>query len=153
MKKKINILLLIVAFVGTMGGITAQNQTIWTNIKAADNVLVDLPVMCSAIHDGVIVNQQEGLLVKAPSTTGIGLVLAPGVYDVRIEGDGIITEVKKGVQLFADRNLNLSAVVRPGQGVHIVEYAIGSLAREEVAMRLQQLESSVKELQNALQKE
>jgi hypothetical protein len=69
-----------------------------------------------------------------------------GTYDVRVEGDGIVTEVKRGVTLAGPKNMTLNFVVRPGQGVHVVEYATGGLAREEVAQKIAALEAAVAEL-------
>ncbi len=123
------------------------------SMKAADASLDDRPVMVSAIRDGRIVNQYEVFLDGPPQQAGVTLDgLAPGEYDVRIEGDGVVTEVKRGVLVFANRDGSLRAMVRPGQGVHIVEYATGGLSREEVAARLAKLESSVEELKKATDK-
>ena len=52
---------------------------------------------------------------------------------------------------FAGRDGSLIAVVRPGQGAHVVEYATGGLAREEVAARIAKLEAAVANLQMARQ--
>ncbi len=129
----------------------AQTRDLWVIVKVADNVLVDTPVMVSAIRDGEVVGQDEELLVRAPNAVSVKAgELPPGLYDVRIEGAGFVTEVKRGVHLFADRNAQLTAVVRPGEGVHIVEYATGGLAREEVAARLAKLEADVAQLQQAV---
>ncbi len=120
-------------------------------VKAADATLEDFPVMVSAIFDGRIVRQYETLLVTPPLQASVILDdLVPGEYDVRIEGDGIVTEVKRGVLVFSGKDGSLRVLVRPGQGVHIVEYAIGGLAREEVAARLQKLESGLDALQKAM---
>ncbi len=132
----------------------AQTRDLWVIVKVADNALVDTPVMVSAIRDGEVVAQDEELLVKAPNAVSVKAgELPPGRYDIRIEGAGFVTEVKRGVHLFADRNAQLTAVVRPGEGVHIVEYATGGLAREEVAARLEKLEAAVARLQQAQAKQ
>jgi hypothetical protein len=108
--------------------------------------------MVSAIGGGKVVTQYEVLLVESPAPAGTTLdSLPPGQYDVRIEGDGLVTEVKRGVQVFPRRDGSLNAVVRPGQGAHIVEYATGGLAREEVAARLAKLEAALADLQKARQ--
>jgi hypothetical protein len=62
----------------------------------------------------------------------------------------VISEVKRGVQVFPGKDGSLMAVVRPGKGVHIVEYAVGGLAREEVAARLNKLDTQVAQLQSAV---
>ncbi len=123
----------------------AQQQTgrLVMNVLAADNALQNRPVMVSAIVGGTIADQKEVLLDRAPNTAGVVLQRVPaGTCDVRVEGDGIVTEVKRGVQIFAGRDAELKAVVRPGQGVHTVEYATGGLSREEVAARLAGLEAT-----------
>jgi hypothetical protein len=100
--------------------------------------------MVSAIRDGRIVEQQE-----LPLTTGRDLQgdsIPPGVYDVRVEGQGLVTEVKRGIHVFAGQKTELTFDLRAGQGVRIVEYATGGLSREEVASRLAKLEAQVAEL-------
>jgi hypothetical protein len=51
--------------------------------------------------------------------------------------------MKRGVTLAGSKNMTLNFVVRPGQGAHVVEYAAGGLAREEVAERIAALEAEV----------
>ncbi len=55
-----------------------------------------------------------------------------------------MTEVKRGVRVFEGRQASVEFVIRPGKGVRIVEYSTGGLAREEVATRLDRLESFAK---------
>ncbi len=117
-------------------------------ILAPDGALAGRPAMVSAIYDGNVVDQQEILLSEAPNKAWVALEkLAPALHDVRVEGEGFITEVKRGIHIFPGRDTTLQFVVKPGQGVHIVEYAVGGLAREEVAARLGKLESAVGKLQ------
>ncbi len=117
------------------------------------DAFVGRPVMVSAVQDGRIVTQYEVNLSKAPNKAHVTLDrLAPGTADVRVEGDGLVTEVKRGVQVFAGRDGLLQFVVQPGEGVHTVEYAIGGLAREEVAARLMKLEAAVSGLEARLVK-
>ena len=121
-------------------------------LKVADNTLKDRPVMVSAIGNGKVVTQYEVLLVQLPNEAHITLDSLPaGQYDVRVEGDGVVTELKRGVQVFSGRDGYLVGVVRLGQGAHIVEYATGGLAREELAARISKLEAAVAELQKARQ--
>ncbi len=121
-------------------------------VKVADNALVDVPVMGSAIReDGRVVDQNEKLLVRAPNVVSLALDDLPaGLYDVRVEGDGLVTEVKRGVWVFAGRDSELNFVLRPGSGVHVVEYAVGGLSREEVAARLSKLEGETSRLDGEL---
>lgn len=69
--------------------------------------------------------------------------LPPGLYDVRAEGQGAVTEVKRGVHVFAGQDLNVNFVMHAGTGLRTVEYATGGLSREEVAARLAKLEAAV----------
>ena len=101
------------------------------------------PVMISALRSGQIVNQGETLVAGGNSALKLG-ELPVGTYDVRVEGEGIMTEVKRGVRVFEGRQAPVEFVIRPGKGVRIVEYSTGGLAREEVATRLDRLESFAK---------
>jgi len=109
----------------------------------ADASVRGRPVMVSVLRDGGIVVQGETVLPSAKSFTGLAL----GTYDVRVEGDGLITEVKRGLQVTNRARLDLHYVMRLGRGAHIVEYASGGLSREEVAAHLQRLDSAVAALQ------
>ena len=104
------------------------------------------PIMVSANRDGQVVAQQETQFNVDRSLDG----LQPGLYDVRAEGDGAVTEEKRGVHVFADRSVDLYFDLRLGKGVHIVEYATGGLSREEVAARLGKLETAVTQLQKSI---
>ena len=103
------------------------------------------PAMISAIRHDSVVAQVETVLRSAARLTN----LAAGEYDIRVESDGAMTELKKGVHVFEGRTLHLQFALQPGQGVHIVEFALGGISREEVATRLQRLEAAVAELQRA----
>lgn len=106
------------------------------------------PVMVAAIRDGAVVYQTESSL---PNDARLdGSVMRPGMYDVRVEGEGIVTEVKRGVRLFPSRDAALYFNIRPGAGLHTVEYTVGAEPREEIAVRLSRLEAAVAELRKAL---
>jgi hypothetical protein len=121
-------------------------------VRVADKTLKGRPVMVSATGDGKIVTQYEVVLVEPPADAHTILDSLPaGQYDVRVEGDGIVTEVKRGVQVFSGRDGSLIAVVRAGEGAHVVEYATGGLAREEIAARIAKLEAALADLQKARQ--
>lgn len=107
----------------------------------------------SFIRDGKIVLQDE----KPPNcpegkcratiwSADKGYLLAPGSYDVRVEGVGAITVVKNGVAVNPLETRELTFDLKPGQGVRIIEYATGGLAREEIAVRIKQLEAAIQEL-------
>jgi len=99
------------------------------------------PALVSAIRDGRIVEQHEAALTTGTAMEGDSIRI--GVYDVRVEGEGLVTEVKRGVHVFAGQKTDLTFQMRTGKGVHIVEYATGALPREEVAARLEKLEAQV----------
>ena len=123
----------------------AQHGRFAITMKSGPN-LKDHPVMMAAIGNGAIVSQKE-IFLKDGDTWATVDNISPGTYDVRIEGEGVVTEVKRGVQMFPGKQSDLAFLLRPGAGVHIVEYAIGGLAREEVAARLQRLDAAVADLQ------
>jgi hypothetical protein len=118
---------------------------IYARFPSPDAALQGHPVMVSAIRGGEIVQQQETVL----DNTQAFYALPPGLYDVRAEGQGAVTEVKRGVHVFAGQDLNLNFVMHAGTGVRTVEYAAGGLSREEVAARLAKLEAAVAALQKA----
>jgi len=126
-------------------GLCAQNGRFAITLKFNPN-LKDHPVMMSALANGAIMSQKEILLKDGENWATVDDI-PPGTYDVRIEGEGVLTEVKRGVQLFPAKQSDLAFLLRPGTGIHIVEYAIGGLAREEVAARLQRLDAAVADLQ------
>lgn len=121
-----------------------QHPAIAIMLRVNEQALSGRPAMVSAIRDGRIVEQQEMPLTTSRQFDAESI--QPGVYDVRVEGEGLITEVKRGIHVFADQKTELTFDVRPGKGVHIVEYATGGLSREEVAARLAKLEAQVAEL-------
>ena len=122
----------------------AQTGSLQANFNA-DAPVRGRPVMVSVIQGGAVVAQSETVLPSAHSFSDLPF----GTYDVRVEGDGLITEVKRGVQVGEHNRLELHFVMRPGQGAHIVAYATGGLSREEVAARLARLDSAVAALQRA----
>ncbi len=79
--------------------------------------------------------------------------LPAGLYDVRLEGDGMQTLVKRGIHIKeGERTEIIGGPMRVGTGVKIIEYAAGGLSREEIAARLAKLEAGLAELQKARQK-
>jgi hypothetical protein len=145
-------LALILAALGAQGA-SAQQTTgrVIVSVLVTDNALAKRPVMVSVISGGAIVEQEEILTDPAPNQSSAVLDRVPaGACDVRVEGDGMVTEVKKGVQVFAGRDASLRAVVRPGTGVHTVEYATSAVPREEVAARLGRLEASTTALREEI---
>ena len=124
----------------------ASHGSVYALYPRSDATLEGRPVMLSAIRGGEIVNQQETTLWSDNNRLSS---LTPGVYDLRAEGQGMVTEVKRGVHVFANQELRVNFVMRPGTGVRTVEYAAAGLSREEVAARLAKLDAAVAELQKA----
>ena len=104
--------------------------------------------MVSLIRDGEVVEQSEHWTGRGESAM---FNVAPGMVEIRVEGDGIVTEVKRGIRIFPKGRTDLIFVPRRGTGVHVVEYATGALSSEEIAQRLKNLERAIVELQSALQ--
>ena len=131
---------------GPLAGQSGRGR-IQVEISSNDSVAAQLPLMISVVKGGEIINQNETLASSgvARMTTGV----PAGSFDLRLEGEGVVTEVKRGIKIFPDKDTDLKFVIRRGTGVHIVEYAAGGLAREEVAARLNRLEAAVKKLEAA----
>jgi hypothetical protein len=113
-----------------------------------NEALKDHPVMISVIKDGQVAAQKEVALGYSP-----GFNLEPGLYDVRLEGDGMVTLVKRGIHVFEGKSTDIiGGPMQAGKGVRIVEFATGGLSREEVAARLARLDSEVAELRKEIKK-
>lgn len=124
-----------------------ETATIYAVLQVSDNQLAGMPAMATFLTDGKIVFQGETVLAESPNTVSVGAQSQPlGQYDVRVEGEGFVTETKRGVQLASRQNLTLQFVLRPGEGAHVVEFSEGGLAREEVAARITALEAEVARL-------
>lgn len=109
--------------------------------------LKELPVMISAIRDGQIVKQRE-----VSFNSSARFPLPPGLYDIRLEGDGMQTLVKRGIHVNEGETTNvIGGPMRVGTGVKVIEYAVGGLSREEIAARLGKLETALADLQKARQ--
>lgn len=104
-------------------------------------------VMISVLGNGAVIRQHEVEI----SGLQPNFTLPVGVYDVRVEGDGMVTVVKRGIHVMASNSTKVITPMRPGQGVRTIEYATGGLAREEVAARLAKLEAALAQLQKAQQ--
>jgi hypothetical protein len=127
-----------------------ETASIYAVLHASDDQLAGMPAMVTFLRDGAVVFQGETVLARGPNTVSVGAQSQPfGQYDVRVEGEGFVTETKRGVQLASTQNLSLQFVLRPGDGAHVVEFAEGGLAREEVAHRLSALEAEIAEIRGA----
>jgi hypothetical protein len=78
-------------------GYAQDKATIYASVEVSDNALAGRPVMVSFIRDGAIFFQEETTTTESPNVASVGSQDSPaGVYDVRVEGDGIVTEMKRG---------------------------------------------------------
>src|SRR5262245_37745472 len=108
------------AIAATPRAARAQEGRVGVTINSKAPVSGQQPVMVSFLSDGKMVWQTEIRLENGRGA--VTAVLAPAAYDVRVEGEGLTTEIKRGLQVFAQRDANLEFLVRPGTGVHSVEY-------------------------------
>lgn len=125
----------------------AQQGAFQVGILSPETAQERIPALISVLRGGEIIGQNEVVLGASSLTGWITAKLGLGVYDVRVEAEGLRTEVKRGVRVLDGQSTNVTFVVRRGTGVHIVEYATGGLSREEVAARLTAAESSISRLQ------
>ena len=135
-------------FVLGASALTAQDNSgaVETRFSSSGAGTREHSVMVSIIQGTGVVDQSETVI---PS--GHRFNVPEGTYDVRAEGDGLVTQVKKGVHVVAGRTLNLEFIMKPGTGAVVTEYAAAVLSREEIEARLKKLESQTAELQKALQ--
>lgn len=116
-------------------------------LSASYAALKEHPVMVSVIKDGMVIKQTE---IQLNANTGFAL--PAGLYDLRVEGDGMVTLVKRGILVKAgERTDVIGGPMSAGAGAHIVEYAVTGMTREEIAARIGKLETAVAELQKARQ--
>ena len=145
--------LICVAALRTSGSTLAQGESINLDVRTsvADDsfdALRQQPVMVTVIKDGEVMKQTEALL-----NSNARFSLTPGLYDLRLEGDGMITLVKRGIHVtYGEKTAIIGGPMRAGSGVKTIEYATGGLSREEIAARLTKLEAAVAELTKARQK-
>lgn len=134
---------------GNSAGVAAQETgTLRVNLGPGGEHGV---FMISCIRDGEVVFQTEGDWGSGPHCTIGGSTDIPvGAYDVRVEGDGLLTQVRRGVLVTAQNVNNLYVVMEQGEGVRTIEYATGALAREEVAARLRALEAAQAEMREQI---
>jgi len=126
---------------GEIGKLEVRTAVLSADYKA----LSEIPMMVSVIKDGAVIKQAERI-----TNSNVGFELPPGLYDLRLEGDGMVTLVKRGLHVKAgERTDVIGGPMRAGSGARIVEYAATGLTREEMAARIGKLEAAVTELQKA----
>jgi hypothetical protein len=129
---------------GAPAGASAQTGELTVRVGPAAAAPAKVAAMISILNGGEVVRQQEILLENGGGIWCCIRSLPVGVYDIRLEAEGLVTEAKRGIRVLDKQAADITFLVHPGKGVHIVEYATGGLAREEVATRLNRLESFAK---------
>jgi hypothetical protein len=76
-------------------------------------------VMVSVLRDGRVVKQKEVGMSNLP----LNFTLPVGVYDVRVEGDGLTTLLKKGIHVTAGDSTNVLPAMKSGPGVCECRYS------------------------------
>ena len=160
MKTQNRIVVTVLAFVLLLAMATASSKPALaeresTNLDVRTSVfdasyqaLKEFTVMVSVINEGAVVKQREVHFNSSAS-----FALPAGVYDVRMEGDGMQTLVKRGIHVNeGDITHVVGGPMRAGTGVKTIEFATGGLSREEVAARLAKLETAVADLQKTRSK-
>jgi hypothetical protein len=147
------IALLVCATASLKSGLAlVQKSTAFLDVQtlvepASYQALIARPVMVSVIKDGAVVKQTE-LQLNSRTT----FLLPTGVYDVRLEGEGIQTLVKRAIHVNEGERTNIiGGPMQVGTGVKTIEYATGGLSQEDFATRLAKLEAAVADLQKARQ--
>src|SRR2546423_68981 len=132
------------------GPASAQRGTVNLHVRTsvADDsfeALKQHPVMISVVKDGQVVKQSE-----AAFNSSTGFSLPAGLYDVRLEGDGMQTLVKRGVHVNEGEATDLiGGPMHAGAGGEVGGYPARGVSRAEGAARLAQLEAEGAEFQNA----
>ena len=146
MKARSRMLLLVFFLTGVIAARgVAQNGVVDVRFGSSQAGTRQHSVMVSLIRDSGVVEEGESVVPSGRRFSDV----APGVYDVRVEGAGIVTQVKRGVHVTANQTLNLEFVLRPGSGAEVTQYAAAVLSREEIEARLRKLEAAVTDLQRA----
>ncbi len=129
--------------------VIAQQGKVYIRLGAGGDsydALAGTPIMVTVLRDGTIVQQSETTI-----NNGLTWSVTPGVYDVRLEADGAVTEVKQGITVIEGQQVSLLGRMQAGEGLHIVEYATGGVTREELAVRLARLDEAMTGLKRELE--
>ena len=76
-------------------------------------------VMVSVLKDGAVVKQKETGMSDVP----VNFTLPVGAFDVRVEGDGVTTVIKRGIHVTAGDSTNVLPSMRSGAGVCDCKYS------------------------------
>ncbi len=106
--------------------------------------------MVSCIKAGNVIHSTQWRGRMTCDLEGTSLI-PTGVYEIRVEGEAVVTELKRGILVTSGNETHVDFAMKEGKGVHIVEYATGPLPREEVTSRLGALEAAVARLTTTLE--
>ncbi len=140
-------LLLTVSVTGRLGGQQAAGQIRVTH-ASPEAAIARRAIMISFLQAGrVLYESQQRLGECCGLSSG---ELPPGTYDVRIEGEGIVTEVRRGLLVISKRQTDVIIDLKAGKGLHTVDYATGGLSREELHARLNAIDSNLADIKKAI---
>jgi hypothetical protein len=112
--------------------------------------LVGRPILVSLIADGKVVRQREVNITRPPERSLVWVYdfreIPPGRYDVRFEGEGIETVVKRGLQVVAGHSLSVIGDLKAGKGTRVIEYGKEGDPLGDIPAPLKKLEAAVEEL-------
>ncbi len=97
--------------------------------------LADRPVLVSITVNGKLFAQRE-LQVQSSNTVYDFDGVPPGTCDIKFEGEGMQTVIKRGLQILPDTTNRVIADLRIGRGVKVIEY--GTTIEPESAKPVEQ---------------
>ncbi|MBY0524065.1 MAG: carboxypeptidase-like regulatory domain-containing protein [Gemmataceae bacterium] len=109
--------------------------------------LVKRPVLVSLLADGKVLRQKEVEVERYSGWVFVWDELAPGTYDVKFEGEGIETTVKKGFVVNPGRSVRVMGDLKAGSGTRVIEYNKNDL--KSLQERLEKLEAELEALRKA----
>lgn len=116
---------------------------------AVQERLVKRPVLVSLVAEGEVVRQKEVEIEKFAGTVFVWDKVPAGVYDVKFEGVGIETVVKKGFIVNADTCVHVVADLKAGTGTRVIEYNETERELKAVKARLEKIEAELAKLRKA----
>jgi hypothetical protein len=118
-----------------------KDASIWVYTQCNEDSLKQQLVMVYLIHDGKVVKSTETRTNTEYNPVQWG-VLPIGIYEVKIEGEGAETFVKRGIILTHNNTTQVTFPLKAGQGIHIIEYPTGAVSKDDIATRLAKLEAA-----------
>ncbi|MCI0457621.1 MAG: carboxypeptidase-like regulatory domain-containing protein [Gemmataceae bacterium] len=113
--------------------------------------LVGRPILVSLISDGKLVSQREVAITRPSGGYWVQVhsfrQIPTGRYDVKFEGEGVETVVRKGLQVLADKTVTVYGDLKAGKGTRVIEYGKEGDPLADIRARLKKLEAAVEALQ------